>query len=298
MIKNKCVQHNECSLKLLSTNKLPNNSKTRLVHITMHTFIVASTTIMAKGKKVAKAPKSKSQPKAPMKQKALPAPHKATCKRPAEELLSDDESEDETPQKPQKRSKVIEHVDSHNGMDSDDPEHKSDNDEAHGSQHVPNYIWLLNDINIFKESDGMDKRHHITIPAEVNTQKEKVKDLRLIFSDKVKVQFTAKDGTISTLVGWWCNPCKYIINSSICKEVNSLSIRANPEFTNAEWKWKVFHTGRNSSCQSHICQHYELYKDLCKQGNIPEQHWAIPCSIWNEWKSHRGKRSWAQSREH
>lgn len=96
---------------------------------------------MAKGKKVAKAPKSKSQPKAPAKkqpkQKAPPAPHKATRKRPAEELSSDDESEDETPQKPQKkRSKVIEHVDSDNGMDSDDPEHESDNDEAHGSQHA------------------------------------------------------------------------------------------------------------------------------------------------------------------
>ncbi|KAF8219493.1 hypothetical protein L208DRAFT_1212240, partial [Tricholoma matsutake] len=56
--------------------------------------------------------------------------------------------------------------------------------------------------------DGMDKHHHITIPAEVNTQKEKVKDLWLIFSNKVKVQFMAKDGTVSTLVGWWCNPCK------------------------------------------------------------------------------------------
>jgi hypothetical protein len=94
---------------------------------------------MAKGKKVAKAPKSKSQPKAPAKkqpkQKAPPAPHKATRKRPAEELSSDDVSEDETSQKPQKkRSKVVEHVDSDNVMDSDDPEHESDNDEAHGGQ--------------------------------------------------------------------------------------------------------------------------------------------------------------------
>jgi hypothetical protein len=140
----------------------------------------------------------------------------------------------------------------------------------------------LNDINISKKSDGMDEHHHITIPAEVNTQKEKEKDLRLIFSDKVKVQFTAKDGTISTLVGWWCNPCKYVINSSICKEVNTPSIRANPEFTNVGGKRKAFHTGGNSSCRSHIRQHYELYKDLCKQENIPEQHWAIPRSIWKE----------------
>jgi hypothetical protein len=105
---------------LSSTNKLPNNSKTQSVHITTHTFILASTTIMANGKKVAKAPKSKSQPKAPakkqLKQKAPPAPCKATYKRPAEELSSDDESEDKTPQKPQTKClKVIEHVDSNDG---------------------------------------------------------------------------------------------------------------------------------------------------------------------------------------
>ena len=94
----------------------------------------------------------------------------------------------------------------------------------------------------------MDKHHHITIPAEVNTKKKKAKDLQLIFSNKVKVRFTNKDGTVSTLVGWWCNPCKYIINSSICKEVNSSSIRANPELTNAGGKQKAFHTGGNSSC--------------------------------------------------
>jgi hypothetical protein len=94
---------------------------------------------MANGKKVAKAPKIKSQPKAPAKkqpkQKAPPAPHKATRKQPAEELSSDDKSEDEIPQKPQKkRSKVVEHIDSNNGMDNNDPEHESDNDEAHGGQ--------------------------------------------------------------------------------------------------------------------------------------------------------------------
>ena len=100
----------------------------------MHTFILASPTIMAKGKKVAKAPKSKLQPKALVKKKAPPAPHKATCKRPAKELSSDNESKDETPQKPQKKClKVVEHVDTDNGRDSDDPEHESDN-EAHGNQ--------------------------------------------------------------------------------------------------------------------------------------------------------------------
>jgi len=66
-------------------------------------------------------------------------------------------------------------------------------------------------INVYKESDGMDKRHNISIPVEVNTRKEKAKDLRLIFSDRVTVQFTTKEGTVSTVEGRWCNPCKYVI---------------------------------------------------------------------------------------
>jgi hypothetical protein len=95
--------------------------------------------IMAKGKNIAKALKSKSQPKAPAKkqskQKVPPAPHRITHKWPAEEVSSDDGSEDDTPQKPQKKYlKVVEYIDSNNGMNSDDPEHESDDDEVHGSQ--------------------------------------------------------------------------------------------------------------------------------------------------------------------
>jgi len=31
----------------------------------------------------------------------------------------------------------------------------------------------------------------------------------------------------------------------------------------------------------HICQHYQLYQERCKEKNIPENHWAILCPIWN-----------------
>jgi hypothetical protein len=143
----------------------------------------------------------------------------------------------------------------------------------------------------------MDEHHHISIPAEVNTQREKATNLQLIFSNKVKVQFTAKDDTVSTLVGQWCNPCKYIINSSICKEVNSPGIRTSSEFTKVEGKQKAFHTGGNSSCHAHIHQHYELYKHLCKKENIPKQHWAIPQPIWKEMEeSQREKKQGSKQR--
>ena len=38
--------------------------------------------------------------------------------------------------------------------------------------------------------------------------------------------------------------------------------------------------GGNSSCRHHIRQHYLIYQQRCKDGNIPEHHWAIPRSIW------------------
>ena len=44
---------------------------------------------------------------------------------------------------------------------------------------------------------------------------------------------------------------------------------------------KAFHTGGNSSCRQHIRQHYEIYKQRCKEKKIPEHHWAIPWLIWN-----------------
>jgi len=49
-----------------------------------------------------------------------------------------------------------------------------------------------------------------------------------------------------------------------------------------EGKWKAFHTGSNLSCRVHICQHYKLYQRECEEANIPENHWAVPCPIWNE----------------
>jgi hypothetical protein len=45
---------------------------------------------------------------------------------------------------------------------------------------------------------------------------------------------------------------------------------------------KAFHVGGNSSCRAHIRQHYELYQQRCKDGNIPENHHAVPRHIWRE----------------
>ncbi|KAF8486560.1 hypothetical protein F5888DRAFT_1598776, partial [Russula emetica] len=47
---------------------------------------------------------------------------------------------------------------------------------------------------------------------------------------------------------------------------------------------KVFFTGGNSSCRAHICQHYEIYKEHCKEANIPENHHAIPWQLYWQMK--------------
>jgi hypothetical protein len=45
---------------------------------------------------------------------------------------------------------------------------------------------------------------------------------------------------------------------------------------------KAFFVGGNSSCRTHIRQHYTIYKERCQRLNIPENHHAIPRSIWKE----------------
>jgi hypothetical protein len=58
--------------------------------------------------------------------------------------------------------------------------------------------------------------------------------------------------------------------------------RNDKEFIEKNGQRKAFHTGGNSSCRLHIRQHYTQYQELCKQGKIPEHHWAVPRTIWNE----------------
>jgi len=61
--------------------------------------------------------------------------------------------------------------------------------------------------------------------------------------------------------------------------------RADEELVAKCSQEKAFLSGGNSSCCYHAHQHYELYKKLCKEANIPEYHWAIPQDIWMEMES-------------
>src|SRR6266481_3806434 len=136
--------------------------------------------------------------------------------------------------------------------------------------------------NIHK-NDGLETHHHITDEREVSTKKEMAKDLCLIFTDIISVQFIQKDGSSSLVKGCWCRPCRLALHKLGRKEDSSPdSQRDNAVFIAKEGKQKAFHTGGNSSCHAHIRQHFKLYQERCKEANIPEHHWAIPHPIWNK----------------
>ncbi|KAH9000751.1 hypothetical protein EDB83DRAFT_2324577 [Lactarius deliciosus] len=105
-----------------------------------------------------------------------------------------------------------------------------------------------------KRGDDLEDRHRVEIPPQLGVKKGLTKDLLTIFLDLIVVKFKKNEG-YETVKGQWCLPCK---------------------------KRKAFHMGSNSSCCVHIWQHYELYKQRCKDKNIPENHYAVPQVIWKE----------------
>ncbi|KAH9041793.1 hypothetical protein EDB85DRAFT_1886448 [Lactarius pseudohatsudake] len=115
-----------------------------------------------------------------------------------------------------------------------------------------------------KRGDDLEDRHRVKIPSQVGVKKGLTKDLLTIFSDHVVVKFMKNEG-YETVKGWWCLPCK-----------------ADTVLVKKYGKQKAFHIGGNSSCRAHIRKHYELYKQRCKDENIPENHYAVPQVIWKE----------------
>ena len=61
------------------------------------------------------------------------------------------------------------------------------------------------------------------------------------------------------------------------------TIRANKKVLKGGEK-KAFFTRGNSTCRVHIHQHYEIYKERCKEGNIPENHHALPRQLYQQMK--------------
>ena len=69
-------------------------------------------------------------------------------------------------------------------------------------------IYLLYKLLTAIKGDGLKECHRIEVPFAVHTQKDQAKDLRLIFTDRIKVKFILKDTSVEELTGRWCNICK------------------------------------------------------------------------------------------
>jgi hypothetical protein len=152
------------------------------------------------GKPPAKVPPKKAAPSKNAAPKKASAPQhtssKGSRKRPrvADDLdnPSSEESSGEEPEpRPQKKRRGKQKK-----IDDDDDAAGSDDEVVVDKARPPS-----------DSEDGLHTQHRIPITAEVLTQKDKAKDLRLIFSDKVKASFI-KDGSTETLRGRWCNICK------------------------------------------------------------------------------------------
>ena len=68
----------------------------------------------------------------------------------------------------------------------------------------------------------------------------------------------------------------YYIKRSVTK------LRNDKQFVKLHGKCKAFFKRGNLTCCLHIHQHFELYKERCKKGNIPVHHWVISQIIWKE----------------
>jgi hypothetical protein len=61
--------------------------------------------------------------------------------------------------------------------------------------------------NLLGKDGGIEGHHHLPIPAKYNCKKDMAQDVRLLFTDRVKVKFI-RDGNANTLEGRWCKTCR------------------------------------------------------------------------------------------
>ena len=70
--------------------------------------------------------------------------------------------------------------------------------------------------------------------------------------------------------------------------------RSDESFIKAHGKHKTFHKRGNSSCHTHIHQHYKLYIQNCKKANVLMHHWAILHDIWRIMDEEKEAEKWGQ----
>ncbi|KAG6807118.1 hypothetical protein H0H92_008736 [Tricholoma furcatifolium] len=95
-------------------------------------------------------------------------------------------------------------------------------------------------------------------------KEDSTKDLRSIFSGLVDVEFSKK-GVKEVVRSRWC---------LICKD--------NKNFVATKGLRCTFFKGHNSTCRTHICGHWDIYKAKCEDGGIPINHRCISRNVLKE----------------
>jgi hypothetical protein len=117
-------------------------------------------------------------------------------------------------------------------------------------------------------------------------KKDTTRDLATIFSERVDVKFKKGDES-NTITGRWCKICRLVNPFVTFKQKSSPKNREKPNLKDG--KRAAFFTGGNSTCRAHIRSHYQIYKQRCKDNDIPENHHAIPRDIWKEMQAAKMK---------
>ncbi|KAH9058015.1 hypothetical protein EDB83DRAFT_2315976 [Lactarius deliciosus] len=146
-------------------------------------------------------------------------------------------------QKSKQRGVPVESVNDSNSEDSDEPE----------------IIEALSDEQY--SIRDLDEQHQSKIGRQLATKGDMTKDLDLMFSKRVRVNF--RKGNKDTLLsGRWCLLCK-----------------GDPTVLEAAGIRKCFLTGGNSTLHQHCRRHYDEYKTKCEEADIPVNHHTIPPKI-------------------
>ena len=114
------------------------------------------------------------------------------------------------------------------------------------------------DLPVKLQVSDLEDRHCSKISAALVVKDDTTKNLLIVFSDLVTVNFKSENKTVN-LNGRWCLLCRWVIVGHKATERLIMYFRANKE-TIKEGKRVVFFTGGNLSCWVHICKHYKMYK--------------------------------------
>lgn len=64
-------------------------------------------------------------------------------------------------------------------------------------------------------------------------------------------------------------------------------IREDPAFVKENSIRRAFFKGHNSTCRTHICMHWAIYKAKCEEAGIAFNHRCIPWPIWREMQAQK-----------